>query len=110
MMSLGANERDEQGRTQTTFQNVVEKKTIRWHISVNLESGCFLPYDRTEVASEKSSFNTEDTNLKHTNILTIYNQYSIRNDLQKILQCQKAKLGFARTMSNDMGWNAKVWK
>jgi hypothetical protein len=31
-------------------------------------------------------FITEDSNGKHTNITTIYNQYLIRNYLQKILK------------------------
>ncbi len=41
-------------------------------------------YNRTEGASNTSSFITEDLNLKHTRIATIKNQYLFRNFLQKI--------------------------
>ncbi len=44
-----------------------------------------------------NKFITDDTNVKLTNIAAIYNQYLIRNYLQKILKCQAAKLGFVRS-------------
>jgi hypothetical protein len=57
-----------------------------------------LLYNITEVASNISSFTTEDTNVTHTNIAIIYNQYLIRPYLENILKCHAAKLGFARSM------------
>jgi hypothetical protein len=49
-------------------------------------------YDRTS-CFEQIKFTTEDTNVKHRNILIIYDQYLIRNYLQKILKCKTVKLG-----------------
>ncbi len=55
---------------------------------------------------------TEDTNGKHTNIKTIYNQYLIRNDLQKEIKNAKQRgLGLVGQESTDQEvWSKKVWK
>jgi hypothetical protein len=50
------------------------------------------------VVCKKIEFISEDTNEKYTNITTIYNQYLIRNYLQKILKCHAAKFPFVRSM------------
>ncbi len=41
-------------------------------------------------------FITEDTNVKHTIITTIYNEYQNRNYLQKFLKCKGGRLGMKR--------------
>ncbi len=51
-----------------------------------------------QVAWNNSEFITEDTNVKHTNNMTIYKQYLIRNYFKKLLKSQVVKVGFVGSM------------